>query len=145
MRDEDDGLHNAILASRARYYHRNFDQQLFSATLTTVFSKNIDAENQVLIGGDSGLRGFPLRYQSGQKSAVLTVEQRFFTDAGRVWGQDARGTQILGTLYDVGVGLRLTSPRSSTGAVVHIDLAFPLNGDPSIDSVQLIIEKKSSL
>ncbi len=161
MRDEDDGLHNAVLASRARYYHRNFDQQLFSATLTTVFSKNIDAENQVLIGGDSGLRGFPLRYQSGQKSAVLTVEQRFFTDwypwrlvrvgyaffmdAGRVWGQDARGTQILGTLYDVGVGLRLTSPRSSTGAVVHIDLAFPLNGDPSIDSVQLIIEKKSSL
>lgn len=161
LRDEDDGVHNGVWAARARYYRRNFDHQLFSATLSTVYSTNLDAENQVLLGGDNGLRGYPLRYQSGQKSAVATLEQRFFTDwypwrivrfgyaffmdAGRVWGQDARGTQNLGTLYDVGVGLRLTSPRSSSGSVLHIDLAFPLNGDPSINSVQLIIEKKASL
>jgi hypothetical protein len=161
LRDERDGVHNAVLGARARYYHRNFDHQLFSATLTTVFSKNIDAENQVLLGGDNGLRGYPLRYQSGDHSAVLTLEQRFFTewypwrlvrvgyaffmDAGRVWGRDLRGTPNFGTLYDIGVGLRLTSPRSSTGAVVHLDLAFPLNGDSQIDSVQLIIEKKASL
>jgi len=25
---------------------------------------------------------------------------------------------------------------------VHIDIAFPLDGDPSIDSVQLLIESK---
>lgn len=161
LRDEGDGLHNAVLATRARYYHRNFDEQLFSAGLTAVFSKNIDPENQVLLGGDSGLRGYPLRYQSGDHSAVLTLEQRFFTDwylwrvvrvgyavfmdAGRVWGRDPRGTPNLGALYDIGVGLRLTSPRSSTGAVVHLDLAFPLNGNSEIDSVQLIIEKKASL
>jgi Omp85 superfamily domain len=161
LREENDGLHNAVLSTRARYYHRNFDDQLFSATLTTVFSKNLDAENQVLLGGDNGLRGYPLRYQSGDHSAVLTLEQRFFTDwypwrlvrvgyaffmdAGRVWGRDLRGTQNLGALYDIGVGLRLTSPRSSTGAVVHLDLAFPLNGGSQIDTVQLIIEKKASL
>jgi hypothetical protein len=28
--------------------------------------------------------------------------------------------------------------------VVHIDLAFPLNGDPTIDNVQLVVETKSS-
>jgi len=27
---------------------------------------------------------------------------------------------------------------------VHLDLAFPLNGDPNIDNVQLIVETKGS-
>jgi outer membrane protein assembly factor BamA len=159
-RDERDGLHNSVVAARARYYHRNFGNQLFSASLTTVFANKLDAENQVLLGGDNGLRGYPLRYQSGERSAVVTIEQRFFTDwypfrllrvgyaffmdAGRVWGADSRGTPRLGNLYDLGVGLRLTSPRASSGSVVHIDLAFPLNGDPSIDNVQLVVEKKAS-
>jgi hypothetical protein len=28
--------------------------------------------------------------------------------------------------------------------VVHIDVAFPLDGDPTIDSVQFLIESKRS-
>jgi hypothetical protein len=28
--------------------------------------------------------------------------------------------------------------------VLHIDLAFPMNGDPTIDNVQLVIETKGS-
>jgi hypothetical protein len=159
-RDESDGIHNAVLKTSARYYHRNFGNELFLTRLTTVLADNLDLENQVLLGGDNGLRGYPLRYQSGERSAVLTVEQRFFTDwypfrllrfgyaffmdAGRVWGSDPRGTPSLGMLYDVGLGLRLTSPRASGGSVLHIDLAFPVNADPSIDDVQLIVEKKSS-
>jgi hypothetical protein len=34
--------------------------------------------------------------------------------------------------------------RVSAGRVVHIDLAFPLNDDPSIDNVQLLIESRNS-
>jgi len=159
-RRESDAMRNALFAASARYYRRNAGNRLFSASLTTVLANRLDAENQILLGGDNGLRGYPLRYQSGERSAVLTLEERFFTDwypfrllrvgyavfmdAGRVWGNDARGTPNLGTLYDVGIGLRLTSPRSSGGSVIHIDLAFPLNGDSSIDDVQLIVERKAS-
>ena len=114
----------------------------------------------MLLGGDNGLRGYPLRYQAGEKSVLLTLEQRFYTDwypwrlfrvgyavfmdAGRVTGTDPRAVPTLGTLYDVGIGLRLSSPRSSGRSIVHIDLAFPLNGDPTIDDVQLVVETKSS-
>jgi hypothetical protein len=159
-RNEADGIHNSVVTFGGRYYHRNFGNQLFSASLSVVLANRLDAESQVLLGGDNGLRGYPLRYQSGERSSVLTLEQRFFTDwypfrllrvgyaffldAGRVSGEDPRGTPNLGTLYDLGIGLRLTSPRSSGRSVVHIDLAFPLNGDDSIDDVQLIIEKKGS-
>ena len=63
---------------------------------------------------------------------------------GRVSGTDPRASPSLGTLYDVGLGLRLSSSRASGKSVVHIDLAFPLNGDPTIDTMQLIVETKGS-
>jgi hypothetical protein len=159
-RDETEGLVNSVMFAGLRYYHRNLDKHLFLVNLEGLTSNNLDGENQVLLGGDNGLRGYPLRYQSGKHRALLTVEQRFYTewypwrlfrvgyaafvDTGRVWGQDPRGTPSLGTLSDVGVGLRLTSPRSSGRNIVHIDLAFPLNGDSSIDDVQLLFETKGS-
>lgn len=159
-RHEDSGIENSIVASRFRYFHRNLQRHLFSASLTAVVGQRLDAENQILLGGDSGLRGFPLRYQSGERSLSLTLEQRFFTDwypfrllrvgyavffdAGRVWGTDARGTPNLGALYDIGVGLRLTSPRSTGSSVIHIDLAVPIDAPADVDSLQITVEKKSS-
>ena len=151
---------NSVIALSGSFMMRNLGDELFLASLTTVFANKLDHESQVLLGGDNGLRGYPLRYQTGERSAILSFEQRFYTDwypfrlirvgyaffldAGRVWGDDPRGTPNLGTLYDVGVGLRLTSPRSSGRAVVHLDLAFPINAPADIDDVQIVIEKKAS-
>jgi outer membrane protein assembly factor BamA len=159
-RSEAGELRNTVVAMSASFMQRNLGDELFLTSLSTVFGNRLDAENQILIGGDNDLRGYPLRYQSGERSAVLNIEQRFYTvwypfrlirvgyafffDAGRVWGSDARGSEPLGTLYDVGVGLRLTSPRSSGRAVVHLDLAFPINAPADIDDVQIVIEKKAS-
>jgi hypothetical protein len=159
-RHEDVGIRNAMLEVSARYFRRNLEKHLFLTSLTAVVANQLDLDNQVLIGGDSGMRGYPLRFQSGERSAVLTFEQRFFTDlylfrlirvgyavfldVGRVWGADARGTPNLGTLYDVGVGLRLTSPRAAHRAIVHIDLAFPIDPQGNVDTFQLTVEKRSS-
>ena len=159
-RGENEGLQNGLLLVDARYYRRNLGRHLFSVSLRGAVSSNLDDDTQVLLGGDTGLRGFPIRYQAGQRSAVLSIEQRFFTDwypfslvrvgyaaffdIGRVWGRDPRASPPLGILYDVGFGMRLTSPRSSGSSVLHVDLAFPINGDESIDSVQLVIGRKKS-
>ena len=159
-RHEDDGPRNSIAYASAKYYRRNLEKNLFSVSLSALTSNKLDADQQVLLGGDNGLRGYPLRYQAGKHRAILTFEERFYTDwypwrlfrvgyaafvdVGRVQGTDPRAAPSLGTLYDVGVGLRLSSPRSSGRSVVHIDLAFPLNGDPSIDNVQLNVETKGS-
>jgi len=159
-RDEADGFQNSIVEAAAHYYVRNGESRLFAATAAFMATNNLDAESQVLLGGDNGLRGYPLRYQAGESRSLLSVEERFFTDfypwrlfrvgyaafldVGRVSGTDPRASSSLGTLYDVGLGLRLSSPRASGKSVVHIDLAFPLNGDPTIDTMQLIIETKGS-
>jgi hypothetical protein len=42
-------------------------------------------------------------------------------------------------LQDVGIGLRLGSSRSSSGAMVHIDVAFPLDRREGIDSLQWLV------
>jgi outer membrane protein assembly factor BamA len=159
-RHEDTGPQNSRLYVDVNYYRRNLEKHLFSVSLSALATNHLDAEEQVLLGGDSGLRGYPVRYQAGKQRTMLTVEQRFFTDwyplrlfrvgyavfadAGQVRGRDPRASSSQGTLYDVGMGLRLSSPRASGRSIVHLDLAFPLNGDPSIDNVQFIVETKGS-
>ena len=159
-RREDAGNRDSQLYFAGHYYRRNLEKHLLTVTLSSLFTDDLDLEKQVLLGGDNGLRGYPIRYQAGQRRTILNAEQRFFTDfypwrlfrvgyaifadAGRIGGRDPRATATLGTLYDVGIGLRLTSPRASGRNVVHIDLAFPLNGDPTIDDVQLVFETKGS-
>jgi hypothetical protein len=159
-RREDEGYRDTEVYLAGRYYQRNFGRHLFSVSLAALATENLDPENQVLLGGDNGLRGYPIRYQAGENRALLNVEQRFFTDfypwrlfrigwavfadVGKVSGRDPRATAPLGTLYNVGAGLRLTSPRASGRNVVHVDLAFPLKRQPNIDSVQFVIETKGS-
>jgi hypothetical protein len=49
-----------------------------------------------------------------------------------------------GILRDVGAGLRIGNARSGLGNVIHIDIAFPLDGDPSIARAQLLVTTKQS-
>lgn len=147
---------NTVLSGGARYYLQQSRKALFYAMLDGAVGQRIDLDEQLLLGGDTGLRGYPLRYQSGTARALLTLEQRYFTDwypwrlfriggaaffdVGRTWGQSPLGTDSQGILKDIGVGLRIGSSRSGLGNVIHVDLALPLDGDKSIDDVQLIIE-----
>lgn len=144
----------------ASYYNQISDKRLFFMTLAGDVGNNLDLDAYFELGGDNGLRGYPLRYQTGDSRALFTVEQRYFTDwypfrlfrvggavfadAGRTWGGNPAGAQSLGWLADVGFGLRLGPTRASGRDVIHIDIAFPLDGDPSIDDVQFLIESKRS-
>jgi outer membrane protein assembly factor BamA len=154
------GAENLRVGGSARYYWRDFDEQLFFATLEADVARNLDPESQLLLGGDTGLRGYPLRYQSGDERLLLTLEQRVFTrwypfklvhvggavffDAGRTWIDDRQGAANLGLLKDVGVGLRLSSSRSGLGSIIHFDLAFPLDGGRDISRTQFLVTTKAT-
>lgn len=157
----DDGKSaNSKIALNARYYHTISDKRLFFMTIDGSHGNKLDLDKRTDLGGDSGLRGYPLRYQSGDSRLLFTVEQRYFTDwypfklarvggaifadAGRTWGDSPLGTQPVGWLRDVGFGLRLVPTRASGRDVIHIDIAFPLDGDASIDKVQILLESKGS-
>lgn len=155
-RDED----SFRLEGGTRWYHRQSPHRLVYTELKVLAGETLDPDRQLTLGGDNGLRGYPLRYQSGDYATLITLEQRFYSDwypfrlfrvgaaaffdAGRVWQPDGGAAYGLGLLRDVGFGLRIGSPRSSTGRMLHIDVAWPLDGPDDIRGAQLVIETTHS-
>ena len=153
-------LHNGLLDGSVRYYVEQSKNWLFFSTINGTKGWNLDLDDQILLGGDNGLRGYPLRYQGGTARALMSVEQRYFTDwypfrlfrvggaifydMGRTWGTAPLAQPSLGLLKDAGFGLRFGNSRSGLGNVIHVDLAFPLNSGPGITKVQFLVQTEAS-
>jgi hypothetical protein len=158
-RVSDHELDNGVMDANIRYYVEQTKNWLFFTTLYGTKGWRLDLDDQILLGGDSGLRGYPLRYQDGTARALWSVEQRYFTDwypfrlfrvgaavffdAGRMWGTAPLAPANLGLLRDAGFGLRFGNARSGLGNVVHVDLAFPLNLAPGISRVQFLVQTEA--
>jgi outer membrane protein assembly factor BamA len=154
------GGEHQFVGANAKYYYRQAGGNVFYASILADAVANGDSADEVLIGGDSGLRGYPLRYQSGTRRALMTLENRYYTDwypfrlfrvgaavffdHGRAWGGDNVNIANPGWLSNIGFGLRIFSDRSATNRVLHIDLAFPLESDPAIRSTQVIFKSRAS-
>jgi Omp85 superfamily domain len=159
-RIEDGRARNLITDGAAKYYWRWREDWLLYAGLSATVTDALDPDMQLLLGGDNGLRGYPLRYESGTSRALFTVEQRFYTDwypfrlvrvggaifadVGRTWGSGVIGNSDPGLLRDVGFGLRLGNTRSGLGNVLHIDFAFPLNNIAGIQRFQFLVQTMQS-
>ncbi len=153
----DDGmLRNLRLTLGARYFAPVTDSQVFYAALAATTTRRLDGDQQLLLGGDTGLRGYPIRFQGGTSSALLTLEHRVFTnwfpfrlftvgaaaffDVGRTWGRDFAGAAPIGTLKDAGLGLRLGNNRSGLGNVLHVDLSYAFDAPPGTKRLQVSVE-----
>lgn len=159
-RMESGSFRDASTSGSARFYHRTSENTLFSVRVASDIGYDLDLDHLLQLGGDTGLRGYPLRYQTGSSRALVSVEERFFTnwypfrlahvgaavfaDVGRTWGEDPTHTPQRGLLKSVGAGLRFGNTRSALGNVLHVDVAFPLDRDASIDSMQFLIQTKAS-
>lgn len=115
----------------------------------------------VTLGGESGVRGYPLQYQHGDDRAKASVELRYypqiniyrvldmgmvaFLDAGKAWsGESSRDNEDGGVLASTGLGARFYSNRSSHRNVIHVDMAFPLSNGENVDSWQWRLQVKQS-
>lgn len=157
---ESGSLANSLLSAETRYYLRFNEKNVFTVALNAQRAFNLDLDQQLLLGGDSGLRGYPLRYQPGDARALFSVEERYFTDwfpfrlfrvggavfadVGRTWGDTPLAEPPLGWLTNVGFGLRFGNARSGLGNVVHVDLAFPLGAPSDISGVQVLVGARVS-
>ena len=129
------------------------EKRLLFGSLSLHLGEDLDLDNFSALGGDVGLRGYPRDFLNAETTALLTVEQRFYTDyypfrllrvgaaifadVARAWGEDAIGVREDEVLANVGFGLRLGSTRSSSNRVFHVDIAFPLTANDNIDKVQI--------
>lgn len=155
-RFEEGRVRNLISDLAAKYYWRWRQDWLLYIALSATVTDALDPDMQLLLGGDNGLRGYPLRYEAGTSRGLFTVEQRVFTDwypfrlvrvgaaifadVGRTWGSGVVGNSDPGLLKDVGFGLRLGNTRSGLGNVLHVDLAFPLNNIAGLQNFQFLVQ-----
>ena len=67
-----------------------------------------------------------------------------FFDAGQAWFIENPSLQPRKILKDVGFGLRIASSRSARGAVIHLDIAYPLDRKGGVDGVQYLISTQET-
>jgi hypothetical protein len=148
------------LGAQSQYYRPQGPRWLLYAAASADLLSRPDTGQALLLGGDNGLRGYPLRYQSGSRRALFTLEERYYTDwylwrlfhfgaaafvdVGRAWGGSNINTGNPGWLADAGFGLRIISSRSAFGNVLHLDFAFPLNTTADIHRMQFLVTSKTS-
>ena len=148
----------SLLDGSIRFYHRQSPHRLLYASASVVAGDNLYPDQQLTLGGETGLRGYPIHYLNGDVLSLLTLEQRFYTDwyplhlfrvgaavffdAGKVLRTSSDEPGYSGWHRDVGVGLRIGSPRSSSGRMLHLDYACPLDARPGQQQCQVIIETR---
>jgi len=148
------------LGAKLQYYLPQSDHWLFYAAVAGDRLTHPGVTDELVLGGDNGLRGYPLRYQSGHRRALFTIEERAysdlylfrlfrvggaaFVDVGRAWGGDTTNTLKPGWLSDAGFGLRIFSVRSAFSNVLHLDVAFPIDPDVNVKKVQFLVKTRAS-
>ena len=148
---------NAVARAWGRYRHRQTPRWALILDAEATVADGLTADQQILIGGGSGLRGYPNRYQAGTRSFRLTAEERFYTDLyplrilrvalagfvdiGRAWSSRRAND----TLANAGLGLRFESTRTNRNLVYHLDVAFPLVDGPDVGGIEVTLTSKRSL
>lgn len=148
------------IGAQAQYYLPQGRRWVFYGGIQAEALSRPQPTETLLLGGDNGLRGYPLRYQAGTRSAILTLEERFFTDiflwrlfriggaaffdVGRAWKGELVNETNPGWLRNVGFGLRIANMRSSFDTVLHVDIAFPIDRAGDVRRAQFLVRTKTS-
>ncbi len=146
-RHESHEWRNALATVRGRYLLKHAERHAMIGRLSYQRGHNLDQEIQLLLGAETGLRGYPVRQFNGNRSLLMTLEERWFfaddvaqlgslglsgfIDSGFVWPEK----QVF-TLRDlktsVGISLLLGSNRLSSRGGIRLDFGYGLNQMPNV-------------
>lgn len=151
---------DALISSRTEYFFKKDPKLTNYVSLQLDYGRDLSAEKILVLGGDTGLRGYPLDMQQGDNRFIFTYEKRFyydvhimrlihvgsviFFDIGRAWDTGGTYANNQGVLKDIGFGLRMESSKSGKNQVYHIDFAMPLDGNDSIKDYQITAKTEST-
>ena len=138
---------DTILSLQTRGY-KILSRMTLALNIEGKFSDDLDVNRQFILGGDSGLRGYPAREFTGDKLLLANLESRVFpeieiltmaiggivfTDAGHVWDR-GESVDLAELNASAGVGLRLEATRVPTAPISRIDIGWPLTrkGGPAL-------------
>ena len=147
-RQERDGWRNAQSRVRLRYLRKHSLRHVLVGRGEYRYGHRLDPEVQLLLGAETGLRGYPVRQFAGNRSLLLSVEERWFMaddvgqlvslglaaflDSGYVW-PETETVDLADLKTGIGVSLLLGSNRLSSRGGVRFDLGYGLSRIPGAD------------
>ncbi|WP_348772135.1 BamA/TamA family outer membrane protein [Pseudoalteromonas sp. MMG010] len=157
-------LENFIATSKIQYYLNTQVDESWYIKAQVQLAEHLTYDKQLTLGGETGLRGYPIDYQHGDRSWLISLEKRYywdynflqlfkvggaaFVDVGKAWFSNAENTLVENNddniLKNVGIGLRLAPSRANAGTVIHLDIAAPLQKTDDVDSLQWLVSVKNS-
>lgn len=135
------------------FYNHAFANQTLVAHFTFDWQLRPDPEDQLYLGGLTGLRGYPNYFRAGERRWLLTLADRIdtgidiwqtlrlgyvaFFDAGRIDAPGAGGWSR--TFSDIGGGLRFGNLRGAFASVIYVTAAVPLVRPDGISAYQIVV------
>jgi len=139
---------NKIMNLDGTYYYREKNWHTLVVHSRAEWGANLDADNQVILGGDNGLRAYKRDEFSGAKGWLLNIEDRYyfgdeiaelfalggvlFYDTGYVWPR-GKTPAITDLQSAIGAGLRIALTKASSEAILRFDVAYRMQRPPSSD------------
>ena len=135
---------NTFINANARYY-RKFTRHTVATRFLVNLGYELDSSKQFTLGADSGLRGYPARYFTGERLMVINLEDRqfwgeytigpklalgtvLFVDAGNVW-KEADDAELNDLNWSAGTGLRLGWSNLPNQPIFRLDVGWAFD-DP---------------
>ena len=137
-------VRNTVVGLNARYY-KGFPRHTIATRFRSNLGYELDTSRQFTLGADSGLRGYPARAFSGDKLALINLEDRqywgnvsmgpevalgtiVFVDAGNVWKRN-EDIDLDNLNWSTGFGFRVGMLNLAKQPIVRIDLGWALTGE----------------
>ena len=134
--------------TRARYLRKHATRHLLVGRAELQWGHNLDPEVQLLLGAESGLRGYPVRQFAGTRSLLLSAEERWFVaddigqvvslgvatfvDSGFAWPEGER-LSLSKLKTAIGVSLLVGSNRLFlVGGGVRLDIGYAVVSVPDV-------------
>lgn len=121
-----------------RFYSRCFDFLTLALGLSYRADWRADGSEGLILGGESGLRGYDTYFRTGDRMAVMNLEARFFpdvvlhsvvfspvlfTDVAQRWrrGEALGGGDMYGV---IGAGVRIALEHSARARLIRLDVSY---------------------
>lgn len=130
--------HQKLYVVQGNYYHRGPEFMTIAFRAKYLRDWRREGTESLVLGGASGIRGYPTEFRTGEKMGIASLEGRFnpevrlfsavfgfavFADAGRTWKPN-EVFSLRDFYFSGGVGLRFALDRSSKSRFFRVDLAY---------------------
>ena len=154
-RISNDTTDNLLATLDVQYFNRLSVNNTLASHLSYDHGYRLDPEDQLLLGEDTGLRGYAIGQFSGARRLLFNLEDRLFLaedvlhlmsfgaaaffDSGLAWGS-SHNVNFSDLKSSVGIGFRIAMSRSSRNEPIRIDLAYALNDNQQNSRLVLSIQ-----